>query len=315
MVARPRVTLACTMRFAMAHHPSTLPRSIWALLAILTLGWGLNWPMIKMAVADIPIWTFRAECLAAGAAGMFAIAHFSGLPMAVPRSQWRRLALAALFNVTLWNVLVTYGVRALPSGRAAILAYTMPLWTVLLSAALLREPLTPRRLLGVALGMTGLALLLGRELLLLRSAPLGALAILAAALCWATGTTLMKKYPTTLSTTVFTGWNFVIGGVPIALGALLFEHHQWRPVGSSAMVGLIYNMIVAFIVCHWVWFRIVNLAPAGASALGTLMIPVVAVFSGMVLLGERPAWSDLSALALILAALATVLVPERAGPR
>lgn len=303
------------MRFAMTHQSSTLPRSIWALLAILTLGWGLNWPMIKMAVADIPIWTFRAECLAAGAAGMFAIAHFSGLPMAVPRSQWRRLALAALFNVTLWNVLVTYGVRALPSGRAAILAYTMPLWTVLLSAALLREPLTPRRLLGVALGMTGLALLLGRELLLLRSAPLGALAILAAALCWATGTTLMKKYPTTLSTTVFTGWNFVIGGVPIALGALLLEHHQWRPVGNSAMVGLIYNMIVAFIVCHWVWFRIVNLAPAGASALGTLMIPVVAVFSGMVLLGERPAWSDLSALALILAALATVLVPERAGPR
>lgn len=303
------------MHLAMVQDPVTLPRSTWALLAILTLGWGMNWPMIKMAVADIPIWTFRAECLAAGAAGMFSIAYATGLPMRVPRSQWRRLALVAVFNVTLWNVLVTYGVRALPSGRAAILAYTMPLWTVLLSTALLRGPLTRRRILGVALGMAGLALLLGRELLLLRSAPLGALAILAAALCWATGTTLMKKYPTTLSTTVFTGWNFVIGGIPLVLGALLFEHRQWHAVGNAAMVGLVYNMIVAFIICHWVWFRIVHLAPAGVSALGTLMIPVVAVFSGMALLEEKPAWSDLSALALILAALATVLIPARSTPR
>lgn len=302
------------MRAAMPDHPSTLPRSTWALLAVLTLGWGMNWPMIKMAVTDIPIWTFRAECLAVGAAGMFAIARAAGMPIRVPRDQWPRLALVSLFNVTLWNVLVTYGVRALPSGRSAILAYTMPLWTVLLSAAVLGEPLTRRRIAGIALGMGGLCLLLGRELLALQSAPVGALAILAAALCWATGTTLMKKYPTTLSTTVFTGWNFVIGGIPLVLGAVTFEHAQWRPVGTAAMAGLVYNMVVAFIVCHWIWFRIVQLAPAGVSALGTLMIPVVAVFSGMLLLGEQPSWSDLSALALILAALATVLIPSRRTP-
>jgi drug/metabolite transporter (DMT)-like permease len=299
------------MRAAMADHAATLPRSTWALLAILTLGWGMNWPMIKMAVADIPIWTFRAECLAVGALGMFAIARATGLPIAVPRPLWPRLALVSLFNVTLWNVLVTYGVRSLPSGRSAILAYTMPLWTVLLSAAILHEPLSRRRITGVALGMGGLALLLGRELLALESAPVGAMVILAAALCWAAGTTLMKKYPTGLPTTVFTGWNFVIGGIPLVIGAVVFEHDEWRPVGTAALVGLVYNMIVAFIVCHWIWFRIVQIAPAGVSALGTLMIPVVAVFSGMLILGERPGWSDLSALALILAALATVLIPPR----
>lgn len=299
------------MRAAMADHATTLPRSTWALLAILTLGWGMNWPMIKMAVADIPIWTFRAGCLAVGALGMFAIARASGLSVAVPRAVWPRLALVSVFNVTLWNLLVTYGVRALPSGRSAILAYTMPLWTVLLSALLLREPLAFRRVAGVTLGMGGLAVLLGRELLALESAPLGALAILAAALSWAIGTTLMKMYPTGLSTTAFTGWNFVIGGIPLAIGATLFEHDQWRPVGTAALVGLAYNMVVAFIVCHWIWFRIVQIAPAGVSALGTLMIPVVAVFSGMGILGERPSWSDLAALALILAALATVLIPPR----
>jgi drug/metabolite transporter (DMT)-like permease len=95
------------------------------------------------------------------------------------------------------------------------------------------------------------------------------------------------------------------------IGAVVFEHDEWRPVGTAALVGLVYNMIVAFIVCHWIWFRIVQIAPAGVSALGTLMIPVVAVFSGMLILGERPGWSDLSALALILAALATVLIPPR----
>jgi drug/metabolite transporter (DMT)-like permease len=289
----------------------TLPRSTWLLLAILTIGWGMNWPMIKLGLADIPVWSFRTGCVAAGAAGLLSIARFTGLRIAVPRGEWPALIALSLCNVTLWNVLVTYGVKMLPSGRSAILAYTMPLWTVLLSALFLDERLTPRRLAGVALGMIGLGLLLANEFTALEAAPLGALLIEGAALSWATGTLLMKKYPSTLPTLAFTGWNMLIGGIPLALGAVLLEHDQWRPIGLPSAIGLVYNMLVAFIVCYTIWFLVVRLAPAGASALGTLLIPVVAVFSGMLILGEQPRWSDFAALALILAALATVLVPAR----
>jgi drug/metabolite transporter (DMT)-like permease len=298
------------MRASMS-DTGTLPRSTWWLLAVLTLGWGMNWPMIKLGLMDIPVWTFRAGCVGAGAVGLLSIARFSGLRIAVPKGEWPALITLSLFNVTLWNVLVSYGVKVLPAGRSAILAYTMPLWTVLLSALFLGEKLTVRRIAGIALGMGGLALLLANEFTALEAAPLGALLIVGAALSWATGTLLMKRFPSALPTLSFSGWNMLLGGIPIAIGAVVIEHSQWRPVGLPSAIGLVYNMIVAFIVCYTVWFKIVRLAPAGVSALGTLMIPVVAVFSSMVILGERPRWSDLAALALVIAALATVLIPAR----
>lgn len=295
----------------MSKDTATLPRSTWLLLATLTLGWGMNWPMIKMAVTDIPIWTFRALCTLVGAAGIFAIARFGGHSLRVPRAEWKLILLMSLFNVTLWNVLVTYGIRLMPAGRSAILAYTMPLWTVLFSSVFLNEKLTRRRLLGVGLGMSGLALLLGDSLVAIGGAPGGAILIVTAAMTWSFGTMLMKKYPLSVPTTVFTGWNLLLGGVPIAIGALIMDPPHWKPIGMPAAIGLTYNLVVAFILCHWVWFKIVTLAPAGVSALGTLMIPCVAIFSGMLILGERPGWTDFSALGLIVAALATVLIPSR----
>lgn len=295
----------------MSAHSATLPRSTWLLVALLTLGWGMNWPMMKLAVAEIPVWTFRGLCCAAGAAGMFVIARAGGMRIRIAREQWVPIMLTALFNVTLWNAFVTSGVRLLPAGRSAILAYTMPLWTVLLSRFILGEALTVRRITGVALGMCGLALLLGDSLVAIGGAPAGAFMIVFAALCWSTGTVLMKRFSLPIPTTVFTGWNLFLGGIPLGVIALVVDPPHWHPIGPSAVVGLVYNMIVAFIVCHWLWFRIVSLAPAGVSALGTLMIPVVGVTSGMLILGERPGWTEFSALTLILAALATVLIPSR----
>lgn len=293
----------------MSRHTATLPRSTWMLLLILTFGWGMNWPMIKLAVAEIPVWTFRALCVAAGSAGMFAIARFTGASLRVPRRDWAALAAMAACNVTLWNILSTYAVSLLPAGRSAILAYTMPLWTVLLSAIFLGERLTLRRIAGLTLGMGGLVLLLADSIASIGGRPAGALLMLAAAIAWSSGTVLMKRRPLGIAVTTFTGWNFLLGGIPIVIGALLFDPPHWRAVGPAALAGLAYNMTIAFVLCFWAWFKIVSLAPAGVSALGTLFIPVVAVFSGMLLLGERPAATDFAALGLILCALATVVVP------
>jgi len=70
-------------------------------------------------------------------------------------------------------------------------------------------------------------------------------------------------------------------------------------------------MTIAFVFCYWAWFKIVSRAAAGVSALGTLMIPVVGVFSSMVLLGERPSWAEYAAMVLVFAAVATVVIPPR----
>jgi len=111
----------------------------------------------------------------------------------------------------------------------------------------------------------------------------------------------------------FTGWQLLLGGIPIIIGASLLEAGKLAPLSWQALAALAYNMAVASILCYWVWFKIVSRASATASALGTLSIPVVGVFSSILVLGERPEGREYLALLLVLAAIATVIIPPRAG--
>lgn len=289
----------------------TLPRSLWFLLGTLTLFWGFNWPMMKLALAELPVWSFRTLCILAGAVGLFSVARAQGLRIRVPDGQWKRLVWVSLFNITAWNMLVGYGVSVLPSGRSAILAYTMPMWTVILSALFLREALTIRKTSGVILGMGGMALLLGAEFAQMHASPTGALLIIGASVSWAIGTVIMKRFPIDLPTTSFVAWQLTLGGIPVITGALLMDWGSWQPISHKATAGLLYNMLIASVFCHWAWFKIATTAPASIAALSTMMIPVVGVFSGMLVLGEQPHWQEYAALVLVTLALATVLIPAR----
>src|SRR3981081_134669 len=138
-----------------------LPRKRCWLLAGLTLAWGFNWTAMKVALSEVSPWTFRALCLGLGSAVLFIALRAGGQSFAVPKGQWPRLAMLAFFNITCWNLLVAFGITMIPSGRAAILAYTMPAWAIPLSIWLLHERITGRKLAGLVLGMAGLAVLLG----------------------------------------------------------------------------------------------------------------------------------------------------------
>jgi drug/metabolite transporter (DMT)-like permease len=289
------------------------PPSIISLVVLLALGWGVNWPVMKVVLTEMPPLHFRVLCLAVGAAGLFAIARVNRLPMRVPPGAWPRLIAITLFNVAAWNVLAVYGVTFMESGRAAILAYTFPVWGVLLGVSVLREPLTGSRLAGVILGVLGILVLLGDEIHAVGRSPTGALLLIASAICWAVSTAIMKRWPVDLPTTSFTGWQMLLALAPILSGALLFEVGSFSPFALSTWPfwGLVYNALVSSIFCNWAWIKIATHAPISVSSLSTLMIPIVGVFSGMLLLGERPQWSDLAALILVVAALATVLLPQR----
>ena len=122
---------------------------------------------------------------------------------------------------------------------------------------------------------------------------------------------LTTRYPTDLPTTSFTAWQLLIGGVPIMVGALILDWGAWRPIGVGAAIGLGYNMLFVFIFCYWAWYKIATSVPPTIAGLSTLMIPIVGLFSGMLILGERPQWQEYAALVLVIAALATVLVPPK----
>ena len=293
--------------------PQTFPPHLVSLLIGLTLGWGFNWPMMKIVLAEMEPMHFRGLCLLFGAIGLFSIARLNGLPLVVPKGQWRRLIVIALVNMAGWNIFAIYGIRLMASGRAAILGYTMPVWGVLLSTWLLNEPFTKRRALGTALGCAGLTLLLGEEVQAVGHSPLGALLMVGAAASWALGTVMIKRWPVSLPTSSFTGWQMLLAVIPVVSLALVHERGTFNPFALSAwpMFGVLYNLLVAFLFCYWAWMKIALVAPVGVSSLSVMMIPVVGVFSGMLVLGETPHWQDYAALILVVGALATVLPPPR----
>jgi len=289
-----------------------LPRHLWWVLAGITLVWGFNWTAMKVAISEVAPLTFRTFCLAAGSGVLFAVLKASGQPLAIPRSEWRRLALIAFFTITCWNLLVVFGLRQIPSGRAAILAYTMPAWAIPLSVWYLGERMNGRKLAGLALGMGGMALLLFQEFTSLAGAPLGALLVLGAACTWAIGTLLQKKFPVQAPVAALTAWMMLVGGVPIYAGALLFDDFgALAEVSLWPALAVAYNVLLSFAWAHWAWIKLATSVSVTTFSLSMLMTPVVGVLSGMLFLGERPGWPEFGALALVLGSLATVVIPAR----
>lgn len=291
------------------------PQLIW-ILVVLTLGWGFNWPMMKLAVSEMAPLRFRTLCLAAGAVGLFAMARAAGLRLAVPPGQWPRLVAIALVNICGWNIFAIYGVSLMASGRAAIIGYTMPIWSVPLSVWLLGEPFTRRRALGVGLGLAGMLFLLGGEVQAVGRSPLGALCMVSAAVTWALGTVIMKRWPVDLPPSSFTAWQLTVGLVPVLTIALLAEGGPFNPwaLSTGPFLAVLFNLVVSFNVCYWAWYKIALFAPVSVSSLSVMMIPVVGVFSSILVLGEAPRWNDYTALVLVVAALSTVMIPTRSRP-
>lgn len=285
-----------------------------ALVAVLGLTWGCNWPVLKVGVTALEPLTFRTTTLPFAALGLFALAKLSGEPIGIPRAWWGRVAVLSFFNITLWNVLIVFGVRQIPAGRSAIIAYTLPLWSVLFSLWLLREPLSGRKIAGLALGMAGLAVLLGEEALNVGRAPLGTLLILGAALAWGLGTVLLRRFAPPLAHTALTGWMMLLGWIPVALVAPAFDPglRSVHGMSAGAWFAVLYNIFLSGAIANWVWFRMARTMPVAVSSLSSLLVPVIGVFSGMLFLGERPGASEFIALALVLASVASVMWPARA---
>lgn len=302
-------------RPAAPHTP--LPPLGFLLLAGLTLFWGANWPAMKIALAELPVWWFRAGCLWFGGLGLILIARLTGQSLRVPSFERRPLLLCAVFNVVGWHLCSGYGVSLMPAGRAAIIAFTMPVWASLLASFVLDEAITKGKLLGLALGMSGLAVLIGPDLVALGTAPLGALFMLMAALSWATGTVLLKRFHWSVPTTVLVGWQLVAGAIPVSLGAVLLQAPpELASLSREALLAVAYIFLFPMVFCQWAFFQTVRLFPAAIAAIGTLAIPVVGVYSSAVILGERVGWLEFIALLLICSALASVLLPgaRRSAP-
>ncbi len=286
-------------------------RDLW-LLALLTLSWGINWPIMKLGVRDFAPLTFRTMSMVGGIVVLWLLCRAGRVALAVPREHWRELLLLGLSNMVIWFVLSIYGVKLLSSGRAAILGYTLPIWTMLWGLVLFGERPSNRIWVGVGAAAIGVTLLLAGEIGTLTGRPLGTLCMLAAACVWGLGTHQMRRRVQKTPVIVITLWSLVQSVIVCSAIAAWLEHEQWVRWPNTVEWGAIaYNAVVIFGFSQVVWFRLATILPPVASGLSVMMIPVLGLFSGMAILGERPLWQDFVALACILVAIATVLLPAR----
>jgi len=283
-----------------------LPRQGLLLLAALSLFWGANWPIMKMVLSEVPPLYFRSCCLLLGGVGMLTLARATGMSLKVPAGQWNRVLWLAVFNIAGWNALVIIGVSLLPSGRAALLGYTMPLWSVMLSIWFLGERLTLRSVVGLLLGLAGIVVLMGGSLEGMMQAPVGVVCMILGAWSWAIGVVLFKRLPVAMPTSSLTGWTMLVGSLPLLVMAIPLETSRLVMPSFWPIFGMLYNTFVAFMFCYWAWNRIVLMVPVSVSSLSSLSTPLIGVLGGVIFLGEPLGWQEITAALLILAAVGSV---------
>ena len=277
------------------------------LLIILTIAWGLNWPIMKVGVAHFPAMGFRLLCMAGGLVALGLALKLRGDSLQVPRQAWATVVRLAIPNMVIWHLFAICAVKMLSSGRAAILGYTMPIWAVVWGLLVFRERIALSAWIGIACALTGTVLLLSGEIAALTGSPAGTLLMLVAAAGWGFGTQLMKRTQLDVPIGTLTFWMLAVTLPFLAIGSLLFES-GWRMPNAIEWAAIAYNAVVVFAYCHLVWFALARSLPPVVSSLSIMFIPVVGVFSGMWILGETPHWQDYAAIVLMFAALSSVML-------
>ncbi|MDE2605674.1 MAG: DMT family transporter [Burkholderiales bacterium] len=292
------------------HH---LSRQQLAILVALTIVWGINWPVMKLGVSHYPPLTFRALSMWLGLPVLALGLVLLKVPFRIPRAAWRELLWLAATNMFVWHVCIILAVRTLSSGRAAILGYTMPIFSAALGALFFASPLGRRAWTGVGAAALGVLLLLWHELTHMAGRPVGVLLALVAAAFWALGTQELRRTRMEVPALAISFWMTVLTAILMAVLAWVFEAPDWTLPGAAATGAIVFNAVLIFGFAHAAWTTLARGLPPVASTLSVMLIPVLGVFSGALWLGETVHWQDGVAVLLMMVAIASVLWPARAA--
>jgi drug/metabolite transporter (DMT)-like permease len=287
---------------------SMLNRRAIVLLVLLTLIWGVNWPMMKFSLRELTPLYFRALTMTAGAFGLFAWYSLRGVNMRLPRGTWVPVALLALPNIFGWHLFSILGVQALSSGRAAILGFTMPVWTVLLGALFFGQGFSRRTALSVVCALVALGLLVGHEFSALAGRPMGIVWMQVAAVCWALGTLWMRRSSLTLPTETITVWMMLLSGAGFWLVAAGLEPWPSWQFSQPMWWSLLWGAAINYGAAQVIWFGMARSLPPAASTFAIMAVPLVGIASAAFIVGEVPRMLDFVAAGFIMLAIAATVL-------
>jgi len=274
-------------------------------LAITSVGWGLNWPIMKYILIEWPPLSARGWTGIAGGALLALLALLRGESLVVPAGQWPRLLLSAFLNVTIWMTLMGLALLWLPASEAAVMAYTMPVWASLLAWLILGERMSLARMLALVMAFGGIAALLGGNGVDASRAKLpGIVMVLIGAFAFALGTIAAKRLPVAMPLIASSALQIGLGCVPVALAGLVFEHPDIAALSTLGWALMVYMTVVQFCIAYVCWFAALKRLPASVAAIGTMAVPVIGVVASALALHEPLGPGQIAALGFTLAGVA-----------
>ncbi len=275
-------------------------------LAIVIAAWGLTWPVNKVVLATLsPLWAVALRSAIATIA-LFALTASRGRIGWPPRQDLPVLLSITLLHMVGFNLLTSWGLGLVPTGRTVVLAYTTPLWVTPGAVLFLREPITARRAVGVLMGLAGLVTLFNPLALDWsdRDVVLGNLAILAGALLWALSILHIRAHRWASTPFALIPWETLLATailLPIALTTAPPAPADWT---LSFIALLLYLGIVGTAVAYWATATASRNLPAVTTSLGLLATPVVSVITATLWLGEPLTLTLVIAIVLVLGGVA-----------
>lgn len=273
------------------------------MLVALALIWGSSFMFIKIAVREL-----TPATLIVGRLGLAAITLAIVVPLLVGmrvalaelRAHWPALAVVGLLNTAVPFWLLSWGETRIDSGLASIIQASVPIFNALLAFGFFHDQrVTGRRLAGVALGFVGVALLVGAQP---QGKILGALAVVAMAICYAGGGLLTRRYlADTRPQVIALGTSLVAALTVLPFGVAQAPAHlpSWKTIASVVVLG-----VGGTAVAYLLFFTIIAGAGAAYASLVTYLVPPVALVYGAVFLGEGIGAAALAGLVLIFGGVA-----------
>jgi drug/metabolite transporter (DMT)-like permease len=277
-----------------------------ALFAFVVVAWGLNWVVMKVIVEQVtPLWAVAIRTIMAAAvlvpallaSGQFVVPRRGDVPIIV---------VISVFHMVIFAALMTAGLKYVPVGRSIVLGYTTPLWVAPASWLLLDEAMPPRRIVGILLGLAGLAFMFnpGSFDWHDHSALFGNGLLLLSALAWSVSILYTRVHRWISTPFQLVLWEAVLAAAILTVLASLFEGVPRMAWNAKLAVAFGYSGVVGTALGFWAMAVVNRHVPATTTSLGVLATPVVGLAISALFLGEPLDIGLIASTAMILSGIA-----------
>jgi len=288
-----------------ASSSSISPRD-WALLVLLSSLWSVGYFLNQVALRELPVATVVLGRVGFAAIALLIVIIALGIKLPLKFQMWFGFLILGLFNNVLPFGLIVGAQQWIDSGLAAILVGTSPLMSALLSRLLGYESLSMTKITGLAVGISGLVVLVGPSVLQgLSRGTIGQLLVILGALSFAVAAIYGRRFKA-YSPLVMSAGQLVCSSLVVLPIALIVDQ-PWRYSPTlDAWAALLAIGFVCTAFGYIIYFRLLASAGATNMLLVTLLSPIGAVFLGTVFLAESFTWQRLGGMALIAIGLALI---------